>query len=166
MCSISVHYFSKLYFLHTQMSSQAATYKIVETIENGARNIAAVPAGWENGGKLMWPPNNVLDKVVKKASVPPGNTHDGWKEFDCIVKRQDIISYIEARKQLKAMSDESDTSTSDLPLMAAQTVRSAAARKFVANADSSRLDYNEMVNFNRIDGINMRMFNKLLIVLD
>lgn len=129
------------------MSSQPASYKIVETIENGERNIAAVPAVWEHSGKLMWPPDNIFQKVMKNVSAPPGNTDDGWKEFDCIVKRRDIISYSEARKQLKAMSDESDTSTSDFPSLTKQRIRSAAARKIVLTADSSRLDYNELVIF-------------------
>lgn len=124
-------------------------YKIVQTIENGKEKLAVIAASWEKNGKLMWPSffHRMQHSFEKSPlTVPPGTGKGVWKQHECIVKRSHIPTYIEARKVLCEMSDQSDTNNSDGECFKVR--RSAGARKMLSNPDTNRNNFNEVWYYN------------------
>lgn len=133
-------------FLQMQTNSTANFY-IVQTIENGISQLSAVPSTWVNNGKMLWPPKDKHSKAIKNFSMLPGTKDEGWMEYNCVVKRQNIPSYAAAMKELDEMTKNSDTSSSEAVQITAMTrphLKRAAQNSKPINADTKRLDYNEV----------------------
>lgn len=83
-------------------------YKIVQTIENGKPQICPVPSQWVKDDKiLLWPPAELSEKALAKpATVLPS---DNWEKWDCVVKRDHIVSYSLALTLSNEMTNTSET---------------------------------------------------------
>lgn len=124
------------------------SFKIVQTIENGALLLSVVPSLWEAEGILMWPPDKTNNKIFQKVALPPGTLADGWKLFPCVVKRANIQTYAEAQKEQQQMSSNSDTSSYNEKqiTMAARRPDGRKTHTAIKNADDDRTNYNHEVN--------------------
>lgn len=134
------------------MATLPIYYKVVETIENGEKRIAAVPGLWETNGKLMWPPKSKQKKALKNPLLQPGTQEDGWVQFDCTVVRNYIPTYANAVQELKAMSDHSDTSDAELisfpcmlpPQQSKHNLKRKNAGSVIINGDADRINFNSV----------------------
>lgn len=131
--------------------SDGRYYKVVQTQEGGYCLLSPVPQHWEKDGYLFWPPSAIREKALKQPWAPHGTIAEGWTTYACKVKRNFIPTYSQALSEIKAMSDASDTASE---AEASQqfaipqnkgTARTAAARKFVHNADQQRSDFSAQV---------------------
>ncbi|KAF5303398.1 hypothetical protein FQR65_LT08240 [Abscondita terminalis] len=117
------------------------SFKIVQTIENGSLLLSVVPSTWENGGKLMYPPRKIFSrKLFQNCTQPPGTLAEGWTQFECIVKRANIPTYEQARKEQEEMSSNSDTSSNEI-----MQPRQRLKKTIKSNADLQRTNYNDLL---------------------
>ncbi|XP_055847893.1 uncharacterized protein LOC129913310 [Episyrphus balteatus] len=130
------------------MEQKPSFFKIVATKENGKYLLSAVPRSWEENGSLMWPPRKLKDKAIKNLWDPPGTAAEGWTQHKCQVKRSYIPTYGEALKEIRAMSDMSDTTDCEgssscrsfLPIKTAHVRKPGPKSK---NPDDERFNFNE-----------------------
>lgn len=64
-------------------------HSVVETIEDGDRQVVAAPDIWFVNGKLLWPPNNASLKR-KQLALPESD----WKVYDYKVLKSSIGNHI------------------------------------------------------------------------
>lgn len=137
--------------MDSSVLSSQGKFKIVQTIESGEFVLSVVPTLWEEKGKLMWPPANETNNKIFLQTLP-GTLDNGWQQFDCVVKRSGLESFVQARQEQNAMMLNSDTSSAEANKAIKQTTattvrRTAAARKItltIKNADADRSNYNDV----------------------
>lgn len=142
--------FQKIYFIVVPISQMENFYKIMQTIENGEELLSVVAASWEKDGKFMWPPakSKILKTLMKSPMITPGTVAEGWTMHVGELKKSFIPTYSDVRKELAAMSDQSDTNSDGeilMPLPAKR--RTAGARKIIpssTNLDADRKNYNQV----------------------
>lgn len=119
-------------------------FKIVQTSENGKLQLVTVPSAWESEEQLRWPTKmraTCFNAMVRDASSVPA---EEWQFVQCRLKRTNIASYTEAEKLLSAMSQESDSSSTEmLPPMAFSRKRKLEARAHIGRTKA--LDFSTMV---------------------
>ncbi|KAJ8729031.1 hypothetical protein PYW07_006727 [Mythimna separata] len=121
-------------------------YKIVQTIERGKTILVIVPSLWEENGNLWWPPKKTQYKLMKDEQSKPDKKE--WKLMDCILKRNNILTYQQAEAELSIMEDNSDTDVNDTGMVAPRTtvVQDHEEMKFEVMANKLRFDQENQGN--------------------
>lgn len=96
-------------------SISAMLFKVIKTIQSGKSLLAIVPDAWETDGTLYWPSKHKVGILNIGDILYPGTE---WVELDCIVKRKNLKSYDDAKRDVEAGGLNSDSSGSevDVPL--------------------------------------------------
>lgn len=114
-------------------------FKVVQTIEDGNFCLCVVPSGWEINGKLYWPNNANVTKLLKDEKSLPT---DNWIPMNCIKKRE-FNKRVDAEKEAERMEQVEDTEQEDPPLLTEHHIQRPAKQVKLAVIDPR--DFNMLI---------------------
>lgn len=119
-------------------------FKIVQTIEKGAKYLTVVPSKWENGGVCYFPRRGLTEKQTVENSVPEKD----FLQYQSILKRDNLQSFNEANAILDIILQQSDTDNEDRDVSATKKVLIKKSANTIKNAGTIP-DLNEYLNISQ-----------------
>nr|XP_023012616.1 uncharacterized protein LOC111502702 [Leptinotarsa decemlineata] len=75
------------------------TFKIVQTVEEGQKQLTIVPSSWIHNNQLSWPITGADELIRNPYSMPEAS----WFTIACQLKRSHLMTYEIAEEELKRM---------------------------------------------------------------
>lgn len=100
-------------------------FKIVQTIENGAKYLSVVPSKWQTGSMCFFPKTNLGKREQEEHSEPD----ETFIALSCVLKRDNIENHKQATEIQETMLKSVDSDQSDVDQSSTQEVLMAKGNR-------------------------------------